>query len=130
MWGATVVKRALAFLGVLVVSLVLFPVLALLSASLRIPQVQHWLFPWPMFVLVPYGFVGRGYDVYQPLLPDTAILFALGAWLFIAVVHGYLWKEKSIKAATWAALPFAIVIVVVVHCVLMSLGLSPYPEGP
>lgn len=127
--GGRILSRAAIFIGLLALSTVLSPLMALSIAASGLPFDSDFLFFWPQLVLVPFGLVGNGYDHSSPLGYESAMYFALGFWVLIAFVQGIAWRNRSLRLNAIIAVPVAIVMVLVAHQLVQAVGFGPYLDG-
>ena len=124
-----ILKRAAVIVLLLGLSAILFPWLAFGLALIGISFLGNFLFFWPQYLLVPYGFVDRQIGFSQAFLPDSAIIGAIVFWLIFAVAFGYLLRNARIRYVVLTTYPAATIVMLLFYWALHQFGYWPYVEG-
>lgn len=130
---AKIYKRAAVFALLLAISVVLFPLLAFGLATARIQFlgrfVGNFLFFWPQYMLVPYGFENTEIGQSQSFLMDTATYFAIPFWVLCALGYGYCLRNAKMRYVALGTYPIVSVVMLTFYWVLNQFGYSAYLEG-
>lgn len=108
-----------------VLSVFLFPLMALAAHDFLPRQLVNGLFFWPQLLLIPYGL--RGEDYYYGY--GTLGLIAAAFWLVLAIAFGWLLRNWGAPLKAFAVFPFILLVTVSVYFLLGFFGLGPNLEG-
>ncbi|RUO38640.1 hypothetical protein CWE13_03060 [Aliidiomarina shirensis] len=122
--NSAILKRLLVLIGMLALSVVLFPLLAF-----AIPVFSNFLFFWPQCLLLPYGFVNIDIGASQAFFVDSAIFGAILFWFVFAAVFGYVLRDKRIRYVAILSYPLAFAVMFIFYGILLIFGYSVYLEG-
>jgi hypothetical protein len=108
-----------------VLSVFLFPFVALVAHNFLPRMLVNYLFFWPQVLLLPYGL--RGTDFYYGY--GTLGFVATTFWLLFALAFGWLSRNFGIRLKAFAVFPFVILITVSIYFIFGVFGLAPNLEG-
>jgi hypothetical protein len=130
-------RRYAACVGVLIASLVVFPLLALGAYVLAAPSAMTFALPrilsnvlffWPQYLLLPNGVVAAGTD--SSHLASLARYPCAAFWL--GAVAAYVWITRRARAR-WVLLGLLPAVAAVAQLLLLALralGFAPVLDGP
>lgn len=121
--------RAFVFLLLLTLSAALFPLLGLGLEVLWPSFIGDFLLFWPLFMLVPNGFVSQRAETFQFGMMDCSIYCALLFWLACALLLGYLLRNVKISHVAMATYPIAAVVMIAAHSTLWFFGYKAFLLG-
>ncbi len=125
-----ILKRAVIFASLLAVSVIAFPLSAFGLAMIGIGYFGNFLFFWPQYMLLPYGFYDREIGHSEAYLMDSAILGAIVFWLIFALAFGYILRNFRLRYAVLATYPVAFAVMSLFAWALAQFGYGVYLDGP
>ena len=119
-------KRAAVFVLLLAISVVLFPLMAFGLPQIGISFFSNFLFIWPQYVSLPYGFYDLEIGHSEAYLMDSAILGAIAFWLVFALAFGYVLRHYKMNYAALATYPVTFAVMSLFHWALALFGYGVY----
>jgi hypothetical protein len=113
------------FIASFVLSVFLFPIVALAAHDYLPRLLVNGLFFWPQLLLMPYGLRGEGFYYGYGTLGFIAATF----WLLLGLAFGWLLRNLRLPLKAFAVFPFILFITVSVYFLLGFFGLGPNLEG-
>ena len=123
--------RAVVFIALLLLSLIVLPSLSLLVGTFLTPVPAIFLFVyWPLFLLCPSCFkqveIGELNFIYSGAEMSLTII----SWLLIAILFGMATRNIKKRVAMIIAIPAIVVLTLVVNYRVLLGGYSVTLDGP
>jgi len=118
------------FVGIALLSQLLFPMLAV-GLSWALPdRLVNWAFFWPQVTLFIFGLTEERSPSVIVVDPPSAISLAVSLWVVAGLVFGRMTyrfsMDRRVALAVWAVVVFGVAL----PFLFSALGFSPYLDGP
>jgi len=91
---------------------------------------MNWLFFWPQFALLPYGFMLEETGATQWYFKSAATPCAIVFWSAYALLFGLICRKLKLLYTILLSYPAMFLTAFLFYFVLGMFGVVPYLEGP